>query len=150
MSALIFLRFPFREAAKMRYLSQEAEFKYYHNIMSEYFLGTYGGGKPKPFKYTEIQRHRFGLKSKDAAEDRQVPEMPLSFKNTDGQIFRYNLRKLGELTYHLSRAGRINDLFKHCLFNFDWLYAKVGKTIIILYVIELCALVMFLSTLFIA
>ena len=35
-------------------------------------MGTFGNGKPKPFKFTEIQRHRFGLKSKDAAEDRQV------------------------------------------------------------------------------
>ena len=93
--------------------------------MSEYFLGTYGGGKPKPFKYTEIQRHRFGLKSKEAAEDRQVPEMPLAFKTSDGKLLRYNLRKLGELTYHLSRAGRIDDLFKHCLFNFHWIHAKV-------------------------
>ena len=109
----------------MRYLSQETDFKYFHNIMSEYFLGTYGGGIPKPFKYTEIQRHRFGLKSKDAAEDRQVPEMPLFFKATNGQILRYNLRKLGELTYHLARAGKKEDLFQKCLFNFDWLHAKV-------------------------
>ena len=93
--------------------------------MSEYFLGTYGGGKPKPFKYTEIQRHRFGLKSKEAAEDRQVPEMPLAFKTSDGKLLRYNLRKLGELTYHLARARRIDDLFKHCLFNFHWIHAKV-------------------------
>ena len=48
----------YREAAKLRYLSEEKQFCYYHNIMSEYFLGTYGGGKPKPFKYTEIQRQR--------------------------------------------------------------------------------------------
>ena len=62
----------FREAAKTRYLSKESDCQYFHNIMSEYFLGTFGNGKPKPFKFTEIQRHRFGLKSKDAAEDRQV------------------------------------------------------------------------------
>ena len=67
------MRFLFsREAAKARYLSQAADCQDFHNIMSEYFLGTYGNGKPKPFKFTEIQRHRFGLKSKDAAEDRQV------------------------------------------------------------------------------
>ena len=50
--------FYYREAAKLRYLSEEKQFSYYHDIMSEYFLGTYGGGKPKPFKYTEIQRQR--------------------------------------------------------------------------------------------
>ena len=61
-----------REAAKIRYLSKDIDFRYIHNIMSEYFLGIYGNGKPKPFKFTEIQRHRFGLKSKDASEDRKV------------------------------------------------------------------------------
>ena len=69
-----------REAARTRYLSQEADCQYFHNIMSEYFLGTFGNGKPKPFKFTEIQRHRFGLKSKDAAEDRQVDFTSLNFK----------------------------------------------------------------------
>lgn len=27
-------------------------------IISNIFLGIWGGGKPKPFKFTEIQRHR--------------------------------------------------------------------------------------------
>ena len=93
--------------------------------MSEYFVGTYGGGKPKPFRYTEIQRHRFGLKSKEAAEDRQVPDMPLAFRSSTGQLLRYNLRKLGELTYHLDRGGQMQDLFTKCLFNYDWMFAKV-------------------------
>ena len=43
-----------------------------------------------------------------------------------GDGARYNLRKLGELTYHLARAARTEDLFSHCLFNYDWMYAKVG------------------------
>ena len=114
-----------REAAKQRYLSDETKYKYFHNIMSEYFVGTYGGGKPKPFRYTEIQRHRFGLKSKEAAEDRQVPDMPLAFRSSTGQLLRYNLRKLGELTYHLARGGQMQDLFTKCLFNYDWMFAKV-------------------------
>ena len=67
---------------------------------------------------------RFGLKSKDAAEDRQVPDMPLVF-GAGAEGARYNLRKLGELTYHLARAARTEDLFSHCLFNYDWMYAKV-------------------------
>ena len=115
----------FREAAKQRYLSQTKEFSYYHSMMSDFFLGTYGGGTPKPFKYTEVQRHRFGLKSKEAEEDRQVPDMPLAFKTNSGEVMRYNLRKLGELTYHLARSGRIEDLFKHCLFNYEWMHAKL-------------------------
>ena len=68
---------------------------------------------------------RFGLKSKEAAEDRQVPEMPLVFGAGAEGAMRYNLRKLGELTYHLARAARTEDLFSHCLFNYDWMYAKV-------------------------
>ena len=41
-------------------------------MMSEYFLGMWGGGIPKPFKFTEIQKHRFGLKSKDSEADRYL------------------------------------------------------------------------------
>jgi hypothetical protein len=49
--------------------------------MSLVHTGTYGGGKSKPFRYTEVQRHRFQLKSKEGTADRQVPLMPLSFTN---------------------------------------------------------------------
>ena len=70
---------------------------------------------------------RFGLKSKEAAEDRQLPEQPLHFLTKTGELLRYNLRKLGELTYHLARAGRTQDLLTHCLFNYHWLYAKVRE-----------------------
>ena len=54
-----------------------------------------------------------------------MPEMPLVF-GAGAEGARYNLRKLGELTYHLARAARTEDLFSHCLFNYDWMYAKVG------------------------
>ena len=94
--------------------------------MSEFFLGMWGGGIPKPFKFTEIQKHRFGLKSKDSEADRQVPAMPLVFLTKDGDISRYNLRKFGELPYHLVRCGNFSDLFAHVLFNYQWLYAKLS------------------------
>ena len=55
-----------------------------------------------------------------------MPEMPLVFGAGAEGAMRYNLRKLGELTYHLARAARTEDLFSHCLFNYDWMYAKVG------------------------
>ena len=54
-----------------------------------------------------------------------MPEMPLVFGAGAEGAMRYNLRKLGELTYHLARAARTEDLFSHCLFNYDWMYAKV-------------------------
>ena len=56
-----------------------------------------------------------------------MPDQPLHFLTNTGELLRYNLRKLGELTYHLARAGRIQDLLTHCLFNYDWLYAKVRE-----------------------
>ena len=58
-------------------------------MMSDFFLGKYGGGIPKAFRYTEIQKHRFNLKSKDSEADRQVPAMPLVFYTKDGRINRY-------------------------------------------------------------
>ena len=80
----------------------------------------------KPFfRFTEIQKHRFGLKSKDSQADRQIPAMPLVFYTHDGQISRYNLRKFSELPYHLVRCGNFQDLFLNVLFNYQWLYAKM-------------------------
>ena len=94
--------------------------------MAEFFLGKWGGGIPKPFKFTEIQKHRFGLKSKDSEADRQVPAMPLIFITKDGKSSRYNLRKFGELPYHLIRCQHFDDLFENVLFNYQWLYAKLS------------------------
>ena len=51
--------------------------------------------------------------------------MPLVFPSSEENVKRFNLRKLGELTFHLARAGRTEDLVSHCLFNYDWVYAKV-------------------------
>ena len=55
----------------------------------------------------------------------KVPVMPLVFPSSDNNTRRFNLRKLGELSFHLARAGRQEDLYKNCLFNFDWMYIKV-------------------------
>ena len=67
-----------------RYFLDDTDYLYFHSYMSDYFLGTYGGGwfsfGPtsscsgilKPFRYTEIQKHTFHLKSKDDNKDRQA------------------------------------------------------------------------------
>ena len=115
----------FRDAANTRYFKTPADRYYFHFMMAEFFLGRWGGGNPKPFKFTEIQKHRFGLKSKDSEADRQVPAMPLVFLTKEGNISRYNLRKFGELPYHLVRCGHFDELRENCLFNYQWLYAKV-------------------------
>ena len=95
-------------------------------MMSDFFLGKWGGGTPKPFMFTEIQKHRFGLASKYSEADRHVPAMPLVFRNKHGQISRYNLRKFGELPFHLIRCKQFNDLYSYVLFNYQWLYAKMS------------------------
>ena len=116
----------FIDAAKVRYFKTDADAIYFHKMMSEFFLGKWGGGIPKPFKFTEIQKHRFGLKSKDSEADRQIPAMPLVFYTKDGEISRYNLRKFSELPYHLVRSGNFQDLYLNVLFNYQWLYAKMS------------------------
>ena len=62
----------FKDAARDRYFKTDADTNYFHSMMSDFFLGKWGGGTPKPFKFTEIQKHRFQLKSKDSEADRQV------------------------------------------------------------------------------
>jgi hypothetical protein len=115
----------FRDAAKDRYFKTDADDVYFHKMMSEFFLGKWGGGTPKPFRFTEIQKHRFGLASKDSEADRQIPAMPLVFYTHEGEISRYNLRKFSELPYHLVRCGNFQDLYMNVLFNYQWLYAKM-------------------------
>lgn len=67
---------------------------YFHSMIADYYLGIWGGGNPKPFKFTEIQRHRFNLADKEGAADRKVPIQPLVFHSKDGKVTRYNLRKV--------------------------------------------------------
>ena len=115
----------FKDAAMQRYFKTWDDVHYFHSLMSDFFLGKYGGGIPKAFKFTEIQKHRFGLKSKDSEADRQIPAMPLVYFNKDGEISRYNLRKFGELPYHLVRCKQFDDLYANVLFNYQWLYRKL-------------------------
>jgi len=115
----------FKHAAKKRYFLDDTDYLYFHSYMSDYFLGTYGGGILKPFRYTEIQKHTFHLKSKDDSKDRQVPAMPLAYYNKQGKLTRYNLRKFTELPFQLVRCFRYKDLYDNVLFNYQWLYNKM-------------------------
>ncbi|XP_043470617.1 NACHT and WD repeat domain-containing protein 2 [Leptopilina heterotoma] len=117
----------FRDTAKERYFKNMNLATYFHSMIADYYLGIWGGGRPKPFKYTEIQRHRFNLTDKEGVADRKVPEQPLAFYSKEGTISRYNLRKFGELPYHLVRAHRFKDLFENVLFNYEWLHAKLSS-----------------------
>lgn len=118
---------------------------YFHSSIADYYLGIWGGGNPKPFKYTEIQRHRFNLADKEGTADRKVPVQPLVFYTKDGKVARYNLRKVctqkgkpvlfyfvhflqfGEMPFHLVRSRRFTDLYENVLFNYEWLHAKLSS-----------------------
>ncbi|CAB3365460.1 Hypothetical predicted protein [Cloeon dipterum] len=117
----------FRDAAKERYFKNKNLSNYFHSSIADYFLGIWGGGVPKPFKFTEIQRHRFNLASKDSSADRKVPTQPLVYYTKEGKVSRYNLRKFGELPFHLVRSQRFDDLFEHVLFNYQWIHAKLSS-----------------------
>lgn len=84
----------FRDTAKERYFKNMNMAIYFHSMIADYYLGIWGGGVPKPFKFTEIQRHRFGLADKEGSADRKVPIQPLVFSSKDGLSKRYNLRKV--------------------------------------------------------
>ncbi|XP_013168603.1 PREDICTED: NACHT and WD repeat domain-containing protein 2 [Papilio xuthus] len=116
----------FRDTARERYFKNMNMAMYFHSMIADYYLGIWGGGIPKPFKYTEIQRHRFNLADKEGIADRKVPLQPLVFTSTDGSSKRYNLRKFGELPFHLVRSKRFTDLYAEVLFNYEWLHAKLN------------------------
>lgn len=86
----------FRDTAKERYFKNMNMAMYFHSMIADYYLGIWGGGVPKPFRYTEIQRHRFGLAEKEGSADRKVPIQPLVFTSKDGSSKRYNLRKVSK------------------------------------------------------
>lgn len=123
----------FRRAAIERYFKNLNHVEQCHSAMAEYFLGVWGG-IPKPYHYTEMQKQRFGVTEHEGLADRKVPKQPNAFgQQRLGPIFwiskssnwRYNTRKLNELPYHLLRAGRADELLNLCLFNYDFMQAKV-------------------------
>ncbi|CAH2243694.1 jg8754 [Pararge aegeria aegeria] len=128
-----FISFPRRYNCLLPMLAVlRIELKTFHsdrevNVMYGFhFPGIWGGGTPKPFKYTEIQRHRFNLADREGVADRKVPLQPLVFTSADGSSKRYNLRKFGELPFHLVRSKRFTDLYAEVLFNYEWLHAKLN------------------------
>ncbi|XP_050388645.1 NACHT and WD repeat domain-containing protein 2 [Patella vulgata] len=117
----------FIDAARERYFKNLNFVRDMHSNLADYFLGTWGGGVPKPFEYTELHRQRFGLSEKKGEGDRKVPAQPLKFVDKDGRVFRHNLRKLSELPYHLLRSHRHDELYDQVLFNYKWLHAKLSS-----------------------
>lgn len=115
----------FIEAARERYFKNVNYVSEIHSNIAEYFLGIWGGGRPKPFEYTEHQRKMFQKEQKGGESDRKVPEQPLVFVDENGRMMRHNLRKLSELPYHLVRSHRYEELYAQVIFNYNWLHAKL-------------------------
>jgi len=49
----------FVEASAERYFRNMNFVEETHSLLADYFLGVWGGGREKPFQYTELQRQRF-------------------------------------------------------------------------------------------
>jgi len=86
--------------ARERYLADIGHRLYIHTSLSHYFLGTWGGGKCKPFTYSVTQLALMSIDDKENDfADRKVPLQPLILGTHPSVV--YNLRKLSELPYHL-------------------------------------------------
>lgn len=96
-----------------------------HKHLAEYFLGDWHE-TPKPFEYNDYQMKRLGLSSPSGEALRLVPAQPLMFEGGNAsEKPRYNLRKLNKLPGHLLESGDIKSLKANCLFNLDFLQAKL-------------------------
>ncbi|XP_014665918.1 PREDICTED: uncharacterized protein LOC106807919 [Priapulus caudatus] len=116
----------FMEAARARYFRNVNRVRQAHCTMAEYFLGTWGGGRAKPFRYSDAQLQQFALEKRSDAADRIVPAQPLFYTRADGTVSGYNMRKLNELPYHLVRSQQFDELYENCLFCFQWLHSKLS------------------------
>ena len=117
----------FREASIQRYFDNQSNTLYFHSSIADYYLGIWGGGQQKPFKYTTSQMEKFNLTEEEGSADRKVPAQPLAYFSSDGRLTRYNMRKLAVLPFHLIRAKRFNDLLKKVLFDYNWLNSKLSS-----------------------
>nr|XP_006825345.1 PREDICTED: NACHT and WD repeat domain-containing protein 1-like [Saccoglossus kowalevskii] len=109
----------FIETVRERYLQDINMLSKFHQLCTEYYLGTWSGGRAKPFEYTEEQVKKF-MRPKQAEADRKVEAQPLKFSDD-----MYNIRKLQQLPYHLIHARDVDKLKEHVLCNFDFIITKL-------------------------
>ncbi|KAI8517772.1 NACHT domain- and WD repeat-containing protein 1 [Branchiostoma belcheri] len=103
----------FIECAQERYLAGDNS-RARHHILADFFLGTWSNGRRK-----EITMDVSGKREYYNA-DRNVVPQPDKY---DHNVF--NRRKLNEVTFHLLRAGRMDDIFQHTLGNLDFMNVKI-------------------------
>ncbi|XP_033116394.1 NACHT domain- and WD repeat-containing protein 1-like isoform X2 [Anneissia japonica] len=101
----------FIEASRDKYLKDDKERQARHQLMVDFFLGTWSGNQKKTLILNQLKR--------TLEADRKVSPQPIMFKDV------FNYRKLNELPYHLLHAENEDQMIKHVLGNFDFLYAWV-------------------------
>ena len=105
----------FVEAACRRYTPDTTSVAL-HSMLADYFLGKWAN-IAKPLELYKKKKGSFPYAM------RQVPEQPFTYG-----AGVYNLRKLNEAPFHLSRSGRWQDFVTLIARNYDWIDAKVHAT----------------------
>lgn len=120
----------FKEVVKSRYLGDRNYRISIHSTLADFFLGRWGGGKKKPYRFSEQLYKNLGQEFREGEDDRKLPAQPLKWKTKSkkGVVVHYNLRKLTELPYHLYRSERVSELWKEVFYNYRWLHAKLKAT----------------------
>ena len=104
-----------REVAQDRYASPNIQTAL-HKDLVEYFSGEWHD-VIKPLELFKVKKASYP----DAK--RGVPPQPFLYCSNI-----YNLRKLNEYPYHLTKAWMIDRLLTEVLANFEWIYTKLKAT----------------------
>uniref|UniRef100_A0A8C4WZ30 NACHT and WD repeat domain containing 2 n=1 Tax=Eptatretus burgeri TaxID=7764 RepID=A0A8C4WZ30_EPTBU len=118
------------------YLGEPEVVQYMHNVLADYFMGQWAGGRPKPYCPSEAwsqsgntSRHHKEDKNNHGGPkfERGVISQPWDFHCRlleISQVF-VNLRKLKELPYHLTKCGRSEELVYNVILDFSYMHAMV-------------------------
>lgn len=115
----------FGQLAEQRYLVEDNDKTIdMYSTMADYYIGTWGGIRRKPFAHPTTLMAKYKLVERDGESCRYVPNQPLSF----GEHFECNTRKLTKLPYLLARSQRFDDLKSNVLCNYEWIACKLRIT----------------------
>ena len=97
-----------------------------HHQIALYFMGI--AASPKPMD--DCQSMASSLTSSLTEPEIRVDTQPSIFEIADStySAVNYNKRRLSELPHHLLHAGQIEELKKHVVFSYKWLYNKMNAT----------------------
>ena len=81
----------FDDAVRRRYFVDEATVAHFYAHLSDYYLGTWSGGRAKPYTFTQQQRANLGLVGRSGEADRKVAAQPLVYLDKEGHLSRLEL-----------------------------------------------------------